>query len=161
MPFDTTNFDFTKVTPVYDKDNPPKRMSEAIRMAVADAEKIMLRDEYVFELESYHHPVAGKCEVCLAGAVMVDKFDLDRKLSIAPADFWADGEETWAQIFLALDQIRLGCLISAYHKWKDGFSAPPHNRYAHTTWTGDATENFSTFKADMLRIADALQAEGS
>ncbi len=60
MPFDTTNFDYTKVTPVYDRDNPPKRMSEAIRMAVADVEA---QDAAGVEYDYFD------CMRCTAGAV--------------------------------------------------------------------------------------------
>lgn len=153
MPFDTTNFDYTKVTPIYDKDNPPKRMSEAIRMAVADVEAQVRSGVDYDWLE---------CDQCTAGAVC-------RRIE---PEWNNSGEHNWyfttwnigpwGPVLKALSYLtspeEMHPLWEAWDEWPDGFNKEPcHLDKSTFVFADDPIE----WKADMLALADRLEAEGS
>ena len=152
MPFDGNPQDYTRVAPVYDRDNPPTRMSEAIRMAVADVEaQERAGVEYDYE----------NCARCTGGAVF-------RRMGAR-----LDGEHTeteqfgpvWHAVFWFLSEISAGViydLISAAtpmaYAHRAGFSVPRCSvRVDVTPYSHDPV----AFKRDMLALADRLEAEGS
>lgn len=142
MPFDSTNFDYTKVQPVYDRDNPPKRMSEAIRMAVADVEA---QDGAGIQYNYMN------CAKCTAGSVM------RRVGANDPADWYCFGH-SWGKLMEALSHITMGNLVDAYGKWPSGFSSRPE---VTRVSVGDPDYGLEEWSEDMLALADRLEAEGS
>lgn len=146
MPFDTSNFDFTKVTPVYDKDNPPERMSEAIRMAVADVEaQELLGIKYEW----------SDCQVCTAGAVC-------RRTGLDP-EAWDNLAMSgpWFDVLNALSEVSYHYtarpVLDAYEKWPEGFSGKP----SFEVEISNPDEDLKSFCEEMLALADRLEAEGS
>lgn len=153
MPFDSTQFDYTKVQPVYDRDNPPKRMSEAIRMAVADLEAVEKLPQYRIDMGAWHEPAPdGLCEVCFAGAVMARTHKLPQHRYSSGFDIagW-----DWNCVFDALNELRKGGVASAAQSM--GVKIPSFHKMDVTSYD----ENPEQFKADMLRTASFLEAEGS
>ena len=157
MPFDTTNFDYTKVTPVYDKDNPPKRMSEAIRMAVADVEAAIAAGFKWDWTNVFDEDEDTKvCSVCTAGAVVQRLFDYDRDadhIDMA-GDHWES--QLWALSELTAPRYNRN-VFHAHREWPAGFAQKPVSHWEITP----CNENPEQFKADMLALADRLEAEGS
>ena len=156
MAFDGKVSDCTKVAPVYDRDNPPTRMSEAIRMAVADVEAQERSGvEYDWDM----------CEVCTAGAVC-RRADLGFWHVLTPA---SKVPESWQSVLDALSiltapneydpddiQGKPG-LLSAWGMWPKGFADDPAFEWSTPGYTADPV----AFKRDMLALADRLEAEGS
>ena len=164
MPFDGKVSDYTKVAPPapqeFTRDNPPTRMSDAIRMAVADMEVIERTPGYKIAFPvAWHEPHGEYCRVCFAGCVMA------RTLGAKPnQSVWFDDPEIggpdrkWMNIFQALDAIRSGFVGVARVRWPDGFSGVlPAQNWTVTDYSADPI----AFKRDMLALADRLQAEGS
>lgn len=157
MAFDSTDYFRTEPAKVYDKDNPPARMSEAIRMAVADVDA---QEAAGIEYEW------ADCTRCTAGAVV-------RQLG---GDSWFCFGPKWNGIFGVLSTITMG-----WAEWEGqtiqslfGFDCDRQSRLED--W---AASEFSmpeasvhlvitpyyqdpaAFKRDMLNLADRLEAEGS
>ncbi len=153
MPFDSTSFDYTKVAPTYDKNNPPKRMSEAIRMALLDLEAAERLPKYRINMTAWHEPAGdGVCEVCLAGSVMA------LTCQVSPNELHTGNLVAglrWNRVFDALNQLRLGDVRCAAF-----YMNVPKPSFFNATIT-DYGENPDQFKADMLALADRLEAEGS
>ncbi|MEL6859280.1 MAG: hypothetical protein AAFO74_12910 [Pseudomonadota bacterium] len=148
MPFDQTNFDYTKVTPVYDKDNPPKRMSEAIRMAVADVEA---QEKLGIQYNWWN------CSVCTAGAVV-------RRMhgDCTGSSDWGKFGPQWAKVLQALSM--LTCPTGPgeeqdtnFLDFREAFGDVPFMTFTLT----DYSVSPKKFKAEMLALADRLEAEGS
>lgn len=136
---------------VYDKDNPPKTMSEAIRMAVADIEVIEGLQGFEFELSVFHEPKGSDiCYVCAAGSVMARLNGYENeKLKTISFGF------EWYAILQALSEIAFSLPQEAYKRWPQGFkSRPPIARFA------DPNRNLQGFKREVLAYADRLEAEG-
>jgi hypothetical protein len=160
MAFDGRIADYTKVAPVFDKENPPTRMSDAIRMAVADMEVIEQTPGYQIAFPVvWHEPYGEYCRVCFAGCVMA------RTLGAKPnQSVWFDDREIggpdrkWMGVFQALDAIRNGSVGVARSWWPEGFNGVlPVQNWPVADYTADPIG----FKRDMLALADRLQAEGS
>lgn len=155
MPFDGKVSDYTKVAPVFDRDNPPTRMSDAIRMAVADvtrAEAVGLEINMAWCFEDTDEETRTLCTVCAAGAVMV--------CSLGSAGDSAVGTwgSDWSDILISISAIAYHHdLLMAYGSWPEGFSVRPD-----FSWSGTSYKtNPIAFKRDMLALADRLQGEGS
>jgi len=160
MPFDATNYLEVAPAKVYDKDNPPTRMSEAIRMAVADVEA-QHRTGIQYEWFS--------CHVCIAGAVArrvnpdwVFEQDSDEVLEETN---WYDQperfDEAWMQVLHALSRITMPMSLvapdRAFDYWPSGFAQRP-------TFDGPMfgyNEPHRKWCSSMLALADRLEAEGS
>ena len=148
MPFDGKVSDYfeTKPAPVYDRDNPPLTMSEAIRMAVADVEA---QEQAGIQYDWMD------CERCTAGAVV-------RRMNGAGVN---DFGPTWNRVFSALSQLTEPFGLQAGCYLKTTSDAAPE-LFAHPYWIGEppltpyATDP-AAFKRDMLALADRLEAEGS
>lgn len=159
MPFDSTQFDYTKVQPVYDKDNPPKRMSEAIRMAVADLRKVEASPDHTVRMIYFHAPKIGdleQCAVCFAGAVMAKRLGADPDDELYEDSFGG----AWKKVFTFLDALRSGYMTGARDSWATGTMTQVDDRpneLGITFYESDPLQ----FKADMLALADRLEAEGS
>ena len=61
---------------------PPKKLSDLIGLAVADA-RTLDRETYIPECWSWHTPVRNnKCRVCLAGAVIAGTLRVNPKTEV-------------------------------------------------------------------------------
>lgn len=147
MPFDSTQFDYTKVQPVYDKDNPPKRMSEAIRMAVADVEAQSASGvEYEWT----------NCGRCTAGMIVRRLRDIPEHEEFG-ASLWHQFGEGWSDV---LDGLSVLTGFGA----RQAFDRSPRLFAQRPLWDQtpeDFARNPKNFKTDMLALADRLEAEGS
>ena len=160
MAFDATEY-LTTDLPVYDKDNPPERMSQAIRMAVQDVEAMLAAGHRyrwsspsIAHFRSWHAFTGVRsCAACTAGAVIY-------RLNEAQ-DNWEAFGPTWAHIFSALSSLTASGyrrnVAAAFQIWPTGFARRP-KPIVHIT---PANEDFPAFKRDMLALADKLEAEGS
>ena len=155
MPFDGKVSDYfeTKPAPVYDRDNPPPTMAEAIRMAVADVEEATARG-YVWKWEDTFAERDGQCFVCTAGAVVQRLHQFDRKAHIYMF------ASKWDRVLWALSDATLPgnpyAVSDAYGRWPAGFSRKPSFETKITAFNEDPT----AFKRDMLALADRLEREG-
>ena len=145
MPFDGKPSDYTKVAPpapVFTRDNPPTRMSDAIVMAVADVEaQERAGVEYRFM----------NCAVCTAGAVM------RRMGNRAPSQWDAFGPD-WNRVLQALSDITLGEVGWAKREWPEGFSSETAEEAIKVAHPETRPKQW---RRDMLALADRLRAEGS
>lgn len=157
MPFDGKVSDYfeTKPAPVYGKDNPPTRMSEAIRMAVADVEAATARG-FVWKWDRYTSEENGICFVCTAGAVAqrLHNFDGNSHSGFITSDEW------WG-IMRALSGLTFPrskrAVEAAFEEWPEGFFGEPMFKARIVPFSEDP----AAFKRDMLALADRLEAEGS
>lgn len=163
MPFDATNFDYTKVTPQFTKDNPPKRMSEAIRMAVADVEALLARG-FGYEWTTPNlfavtikHP-DGACVTCTAGAVAARMYGYDQDNWL----LWQQFGEEWDSILNSLSELTHAAstekLSEARQYWPEGFGSEIGSDFDLPDLNEKGFDNWS--KA-LLALADRLEAEGS
>ncbi len=153
MPFDGKVSDYfeTKPAPVYDRDNPPPTMAEAIRMAVADVEaqdRLGIQYEWI------------DCEVCTAGAVC-------RRLGADEPGEWNQFGSKWEGVLETLSTLTSGwretCFRSVFFddpvwgtRWRQaGFGRVPDIEFTITRYE----TNPAAFKRDMLALADRLEAE--
>ena len=143
MPFDSTAYLKTDLPPVreYGPDNPPTRMSEAIRMGVRD---VSLQEAAGIEY------AWGSCAVCTGGAVM-------RRCGARDTGNWDQWGSNWACILRALSSASLGALNLSYEYWPEGFASEPPERVEVASPSLDLAQ----WKLDMLALADRLEAEGS
>lgn len=127
----------------------PEKLSALIRVAVADLEKVESDRQYKVKMSSWHCPVAGRCEVCLAGAVMAMSLGAPVGASCLP-----NGFEDEDRGLRALDYVRqgyvsvtLGVLGVAWPKM----------------WYEDVTPykvSGPEFKTQLLGIATKLEVKG-
>lgn len=94
----------------------PNKVSELIRVAVADAKKVEKNPNYQFNMSVWHNPQTaydlltdritktGKCEVCFAGSVIACTLKTKPTIEISPQDFDFDTDKKLA----LLDEIRCG-----------------------------------------------------
>jgi len=160
MSLDGNVQDYTKVKApqkVYDRDNPPTRMSEAIRMAVADLEAVEADPRYKVNMKTYHNPVGQTCYVCFAGAVMSATLNADPEDYLVHTAEWG---AKWQAVLYFLNEVRLGEVRAAKRAWLTG----EDQTLARRGTPADVTlyeDNPAAFKRDMLALADRLEAEGS
>ena len=164
MAFDSTDYFRTEPAKVYDKDNPPTRMSEAIRMAVADVEALLDHGftydwghaDFIPHGSEYDHLGGDKrCTTCTAGAVIARMTNYEKYKT------WFAFGDAWQSVFGGLSALtqpdRIGSLNEAFEEWPSGFAAAPTFGALITP----ANTDRHAFKRDMLNLADRLEAEGS
>ena len=152
MPFDGKVSDYfeTKPVPVYDRDNPPPTMAEAIRMAVADVEaQERAGVEYVW----------SDCSRCTAGAVV-------RRIG---GTHWHTFGKTWGGVLSCLSHLTVGHYKTTFEeefgetkyfgsRWRAAnFGRVPNVSFSLTRYDRDP----AAFKRDMLALADRLEAEAA
>lgn len=146
MPSDTTDFELVRTQPEYDKNNPPTRMSEAIRMAVVDVE---VQEQNGIEYNWFD------CCACTISPIC-------RRIGEDPNE-WNSSRlaEPWQSILSALSEISYpnepNALLGAYYEWPKGFSQKPEFDFKITS----PNKNIGKFCADMRALADRLESEGS
>ena len=82
------------------------KLSQWVRLALADIKKVENDDRYIVDMSSYHLP-NSKCRVCFAGAVMAKTLKGGIEQLLEPVDF------TERDFLVALDWIRIGYIRSA------------------------------------------------
>lgn len=93
----------------------PKKLSEAILLALVDLEAVEKNPLYKVYMQTWHAPPstvgpgATQCYVCFAGSVMVNSLKTDFDKESGPSDFSND----WGQVFRALNSVRQGHIASA------------------------------------------------
>ena len=149
MPFDGKVSDYleTKPAPVYDRDNAPQTMWDAIRLGVRDLEAIERTPGYKIDMVWAHVPREDACYVCFAGAIMAQTLGVDRAVYETFDSFSSE----WQRAFDLLDGLRSGSI--RFHLFGDAREA---QRIKHfTPYETDP----AAFKRDMLALADRLEAE--
>lgn len=70
----------------------PTKLSALLRLAVKDAQAVAKLKGYRLNMQQWHSPGAGtgKCEVCMAGAVMVKELHAPREKDLRPDDYETD-----------------------------------------------------------------------
>lgn len=147
---------------VYDKDNPPSRMSEAIRMAVADVEQAEKSQRYIVDMDHWHQPYGDRCLVCFAGSVMSQRLGLPFN-RVVRGGFSPDAFEldAWGCVFRFLNCIREGDLEEARRAWAGATRPLCRGGLQNTEGVTSYRASPAAFKSDMLTLADKLEAEGS
>lgn len=97
----------------------PDKLSDLIRIAVADAKKIEKDSKYIFNMSTWHQPqsnyddvshtfvTTGKCEVCFAGSIIACTLKAKPNQTVDTSDF---DEDTDRKLEL-IDQIRTGSIL--------------------------------------------------
>jgi hypothetical protein len=87
----------------------PKKLSEAMRMALKDLYDVELDPRYTVSMGDWHKSslvtADGSCAVCFAGAVMAKTIATRTTKTTNP---WDDYPESWARVFNALNLVRDG-----------------------------------------------------
>lgn len=150
----------------------PKKLSEAILVALKDLAAAERSKNLVINMGTWHDPIdslfgpgvetkpKAKCEVCFAGSVMAGTLGVKDTEQVVPDDF---GENT-RDMLLALDSVREGDLYEAVNHintdwaWDDAFW--------ENNWLpkGVTVHNYDVdpkaWKADMRKISRLLQKAG-
>ena len=89
----------------------PNKLSALLRIAVEDAQKCEADPRYLLRMGDWHVPSDStlRCEVCMAGAVMAQRFGAEPIASFAPTDY----DDATAEAFWAIDAMRRGYFDSA------------------------------------------------
>lgn len=90
----------------------PSKLSELLRLAVADAQEIEKTPGYELNMNEWHTFYDGVCHVCMAGAVIGNTLGVSDTKTIFSL-FGTFGEET-ANRLSAIDDMRTGTL-----SWRD------------------------------------------
>jgi hypothetical protein len=88
------------------------KLSELIEIGLNDLEKCEKSNEYEVDMSKWHefNPNLEKCMVCFAGSVMAQTLDSFIGDDLTPSKF----DEDWGRRLNALNQVRMGNLITAY-----------------------------------------------
>lgn len=130
----------------------PNKLSELIRVALADLELVEGDPRYQVHMQRWHRPMFSKniCQVCLAGSVMAKTFE-------APADeFKTYGDYTEGYKLLALDFVRSGHLHDGLRYMNCiGFQGLPEK-----VDVPEYDEDSEGFKEALLYIVKILESTG-
>lgn len=141
----------------------PRKPSELIRVAIADAQDLD-RDIYVPSYGDWHQPTAGgQCVICDAGTVMAGTLAIPSERNASPWELASDGtvHPRDASALSALDAIRSGNYASALHclgheqNDYELSNIPRGRRGEYTNW-----DEFRDHMAEMEEIADAFEDLG-
>src|SRR6478736_6372267 len=91
------------------KVKPPKKLSQAIMLALNDLALVEKKPKYKVDMANWHIVDGNTCAVCFAGSVMAQTFGVSPGIYTSPGSFNLD----WEYIFYALDSIRKGDVVSA------------------------------------------------
>lgn len=131
----------------------PNKPSELIRIALTDLQSCVADPEYyIINMDTWHEPVKnGKCEVCMAGAVMAKTLNIDRERREFPSSLGSK----FSSKLCAIDYFRGGYVGLAFMRlllsFKDG------KKYDRIIPSFDLKDKF--FFA-MYRLADDLEKDG-
>lgn len=160
MAFDGNVQDYTKVTPpaVYDNDNPPPTIGEAIRMAVADV-RLLLDKGFKYDwMEADLCSIFGRCATCTAGAVVARANDY----SGATVSWLEETDSDWNCTLNALSLLtqpgNYDSVADAQAYWPEGFPTNTRIKFA----CPDLNEvGFDAWSSALLDLADRFDAEAA
>lgn len=152
----------------------PKKLSEAILLALSDLEQIEQNKDYVINMNKWHEPIGDKCHVCFAGSVMVNTKKIKKNDFIfSPSYKVGQFSKIWQRVFYSLNNIRLGqideAIASFYNKnlWQvsspTGENELTYNNIINFGMNENEfmyRENPQLFKDFMIDIAMYLESEG-
>jgi hypothetical protein len=130
----------------------PDKPSELIRLAIGDLVKCESDDRYRIKMTSWHFPVKGFCEVCLAGSVMANTLGCDIDRLLDPDDF----DEGLTSKLNSLDWFRIGNINEALLELNIPLPEGLDDEWDVPSYS----ENPAAFKLEMLKLADDLQGIG-
>lgn len=137
----------------------PKKPSALIRLAVEDIEKCEADPRFRIKMTTWlDEPVPGLCEVCAAGAILVQHATVDLETLLNDFDKALSDAWPWTPpaFMHAVDAFRCGCII-------DGLRTldikPPRGIKDRTNVIPYNLHN-GLFKADMRRLATYLEGFG-
>ena len=86
----------------------PDKLSELIRLAVADCKLVEQDPRYELDMMEWHNPskFGGSCEVCMAGAIMAKTLEAPIEVAFTASSGRHSDDE--ADKLLAIDEIRGG-----------------------------------------------------
>lgn len=87
----------------------PDLPSELLELALHDLGEIEKDPKYTIDMHDWHHKRGGVCHVCLAGAVMATRLEVEPRQWLSPYDF----EDPIANKLAALNELRLGEVMDA------------------------------------------------
>ena len=85
-------------------------MAKLMTMAIDDMEALVDNPMYVMNASTWHEPITGGCQVCTAGAVMVNRLGANKLAYLNPNSFT---HVVRSKLF-AIDCLREGAVSSAY-----------------------------------------------
>jgi hypothetical protein len=139
----------------------PKKPSALIRLAVEDIEKCEADPNFKIEMSAWvSMALSGRCEVCAAGAILVQNAKHGLNAMVADMVAWADGPlpsyVEFPTFMYAVDAFRCGHII-------DGLRAldiePPRGIKEIMNVVPYSLHN-GLFKADMRAMATYLEGFG-
>ena len=147
----------------------PDKPSELIELALADLEKVeKLPEVYDVYMPRWHRPSAGKCMVCLAGAVLAQTLSTDPKKNIelsGSLDESGLDKDTWRKL-RSLDDFRCGRIGEGLYEMGLIGIDESYNRSELEIEDEERidddlyAESPMRFKAELRNVADRLRAEG-
>lgn len=122
----------------------PNKLSQLLRLAVADAQKCeAMPEKYRLDMAVWHLPdeESGKCAVCMAGSVLAQTLRADPGTLVGIRDTGYENESKLA----AINLMRAGSFYSAYLELNDG-DEPSANQEPILETAGDLV--LSNYKPD-------------
>lgn len=130
----------------------PDKLSELIRVALADLEKCEKDVKYKINMNVYHCGSHNDCHVCFAGVVMSQTLEAPIDVYLLPLDFGpAVGNKLAALDRLRKGEVKSALRILGYHK--KVFTI-------ERAFVADYHEDPDQFKDDMRQLAARLESEG-
>ena len=102
----------------------PTTLHGALRASVEDAQKLEATGKYYLNMSEWHLPrrtdTKKKCQVCMAGALMVSRLDVPDDAYANPTGMQLDGVNTpfsmeAHDILDAVNEMRIGDVYTAFH----------------------------------------------
>lgn len=135
------------------KNKLPDKPSELIRLALKDLSKCERSKRYEVDMEKWHSPEAGRCLVCLAGAVMANTLRVSPEVKTTPSRLCISGSGN--NKLLALDYFRKGHILCGLESIGIDYRALPAAVVVTQYWIDP-----KAFKRDMRRMATMLEQAG-
>ena len=144
----------------------PDTLSETILMAINSLEAVEDDESYSIDMDywQWYNKTEDTCNVCLAGAVLVDKVGIDREQTIDNLESLVENgllEESDLNTLAALNEVRRGYIHSAVRMFYDPYTIdlndidlPDIVDITFYTW------DKNRFKADLIVIASMMEKEG-
>ncbi len=130
----------------------PDKPSTLIRLALDDLKKCEASDDYVIDMADWHVPFgSGRCEVCLAGAVMAQSLGVGISRDTTPGSM---GEGLDRKLS-SLEEFRQGYIHSGLRKM--GIE-PPEDLYDEDVPMYE--DDRDGFRSAMQNMANILEEEG-
>lgn len=138
----------------------PDKPSALIRLALADLRKVeSMPETYRVDMDRWHHPMLGKCSVCLAGSVIAQTLGEDPAVDTDPDEIAADAEG-FGDKLSALNSFRVGDTHWGIHTMLGVSAARDLPETLQAALITPYATDPEAFHRDMSRLADDLSAAG-